>query len=129
MGEADDDTRVAEVHVELEELSEKPKKAHYIQFVAAPAGQAPRVAEFRLYENLFEVPRPSELGEDWERAINPNSEVVVRGYVDAFVGAAKPDQKFQLERIGYFNVDPDTNSDMIVLNRTVSLRAARSKTA
>jgi glutaminyl-tRNA synthetase len=87
----DDPDVVVEVEVELEEVDEKPKKLHYIHFVAEPApGQSPCKAEFRLYEDLFTDPRPSNLGDDWMSAINPNSEVVTHGYVDTYAAGTCP---------------------------------------
>jgi glutaminyl-tRNA synthetase len=38
------------------------------------------------------------------------------------LGEAKPGEKFQFERIGYFCVDPDSTSSNLVFNRTVTLR-------
>eukprot|EP01094_Clydonella_sp_ATCC50884_P008021 TRINITY_DN1729_c1_g1_i2.p1 TRINITY_DN1729_c1_g1~~TRINITY_DN1729_c1_g1_i2.p1 ORF type:complete len:466 (-),score=162.87 TRINITY_DN1729_c1_g1_i2:341-1738(-) len=120
--------RVTEVTVVLHELEAKPKKLHYIHFVAeGPGNTPPQVAEFRLYEDLFTDPRPASLGDDWMSAINPTSEVVLPGYVDSFVAGAPVGSKFQFERVGYFTVDKDSTSELMVCNRTVSLRAASSK--
>ncbi|CAF5134229.1 unnamed protein product, partial [Rotaria sp. Silwood1] len=35
---------------------------------------------------------------------------------------AKPFDKFQFERVGFFSVDPDSTNDKYIFNRTVSLK-------
>jgi glutaminyl-tRNA synthetase len=40
---------------------------------------------------------------------------------------AKPGDKFQFQRLGYFCVDPDTTDNRPVFNRTVPLRDSWSK--
>ena len=38
------------------------------------------------------------------------------------LAAARPGERFQFERVGYFCVDPDTAEGAPVFNRTVGLR-------
>ena len=40
---------------------------------------------------------------------------------------AKQDDHYQFQRIGYFNVDPDSTPDALIFNRTVSLKDTWSK--
>jgi glutaminyl-tRNA synthetase len=55
--------------------------------------------------------------------MNPESEVVVRGgFAGPGIADAPVGQAFQLERLGYFALDPDSKPGALVLNRTVSLR-------
>uniref|UniRef100_A0A9J7XBR8 glutamine--tRNA ligase n=1 Tax=Cyprinus carpio carpio TaxID=630221 RepID=A0A9J7XBR8_CYPCA len=42
--------------------------------------------------------------------------------VDRSVGKSKVFDKFQFERVGYFSVDPDSTSEKLVFNRTVTLK-------
>ncbi|MBL9019729.1 MAG: glutamine--tRNA ligase/YqeY domain fusion protein [Myxococcales bacterium] len=86
--------------------------------------------EIRLYEQLFKVPKPEEGGQDFLENINPNSLEVVRGArVEASLAAAEVGARFQLERVGYFVVDPDTTPGALVLNRTITLRGEAVKAA
>jgi glutaminyl-tRNA synthetase len=82
-------------------------------------------AEIRLYENLFNVPNPG--GDTWLEQLNPNSLEVVEGYIEPELAEAKPGERFQFERIGYFCVDPDSTAGKMVFNRTVSLKDTWAK--
>ncbi len=87
--------------------------------------------EVRLYDRLFLKPDPNEVeeGHDFTENINPNSLIVKTAYVEPFVKDAKPGDKFQFERIGYFCVDPDSTEDKLVFNRTVTLKDEWAKLA
>ncbi len=81
-------------------------------------------AEVRLYDRLFRVKDPQEItGEDFEAALNPDS-LVVRPtcYVEPGLEGAKPESRYQFERLGYFCVDPDSTPEKLVFNRTITLR-------
>ncbi len=85
-------------------------------------------AEVRLYDRLFNDPEPA--GHKDKSPIdflNPDSLKVITGYVEPSLKNAKPLDHFQFQRLGYFNVDPDTNPDKLVFNRTVPLRDNWSK--
>ncbi|NWG18565.1 MAG: glutamine--tRNA ligase/YqeY domain fusion protein [Chloroflexi bacterium] len=87
------------------------------------AGHA-QEAEVRLYENLFTVPDP---GADETRPftdfINPDSlDVLATCRIEPSLAGAKPGERFQFERLGYFAVDPDSTEDRLVFNRTVTLK-------
>lgn len=85
-----------------------------------------REAEVRLYEQLFAVPNP--IGDDWLDNLNPNSlEVLDKCYIEPGLAEAKPGDRFQFERVGYFCVDPDSTADRLVFNRTVGLRDTWAK--
>ena len=101
----------------------KPPKG-VIHWVGEPApGVAPPRLEARLYDHLFRSEDPNAIEGDWLADMNPESEVVVRG---GFAGPGLADapvgQALQLERLGYFALDPDSKPGHLVLNRTVSLR-------
>jgi glutaminyl-tRNA synthetase len=85
--------------------------------------------EVRLYDRLFatETPENVEEGHDFKENINPDSLKVVTAYAEASVKNAKPGERFQFERLGYFCVDPDTNNSHLVFNRTVALKDTWSK--
>ena len=86
-------------------------------------------AEVRLYDRLFTVENPSEDKEkDFLELLNPDSlKVLTNCRVEAELQHAKPYDNFQFQRLGYFNVDPDSYSEKIVFNRTVSLKDTWSK--
>lgn len=79
-------------------------------------------AEFRLYEPLILEDDESD-SKGFLEAINPNSLEVLQGFVEPYMKDAKPQDKFQFIRHGYFNVDSKyTTKDKLVFNRIVSLK-------
>ena len=81
-------------------------------------------AEARLYEHLFtnEFPENVEEGSDYKEGLNPDSLKVSECYIEPSVAEVKPLQKFQFERIGYFNVDNDSLPGKLIFNRTLTLK-------
>ncbi|HUG92907.1 MAG TPA: glutamine--tRNA ligase/YqeY domain fusion protein [Planctomycetaceae bacterium] len=83
-------------------------------------------AEVRLYDRLFakEDPGDVEEGVDWKRHLNPNSLEVLTGcQLEPSLAKARPGDRFQFERLGYFCVDTkDSQPGRPVFNRTVTLR-------
>jgi len=85
-------------------------------------------AEVRLYDRLFNDPEPA--GHKDKSPIdflNPDSLKIITGYVEPSLKEAKALDHFQFQRLGYFNVDPDTTPEKLVFNRTVTLRDNWSK--
>ena len=86
-------------------------------------------AEFRLYEPLIsdadmESEEDSE-GKTFLDYVNKDSLIVKQGYIESNMKDAKPQDKFQFFRHGYFNVDPKhTSEDKIVFNEIVSLKSS-----
>ncbi len=84
-------------------------------------------AEVRLYDRLFVDENPGAL-EDFRTGLNPSSLTTVpAALVEPSLRGAASGQRFQLERLGFFVVDPDTTPDRLVLNRTVTLRDSWAK--
>ena len=80
-------------------------------------------AEFRLYDRLFAVPQPDAVDADYRTLLNPDSKEVVKGFVEPALAQAKPDDKFQLERTGYFVADRiDHKPESPVFNLAVGLK-------
>ncbi|MFD2517359.1 glutamine--tRNA ligase/YqeY domain fusion protein [Salinimicrobium flavum] len=80
-------------------------------------------AEVRLYDRLFNVEAPdADKEKDYMEFLNPDSLNVVTGYLEPGLKEAKPLDLFQFQRLGYFNVDKDSNPDHLIFNRTVGLR-------
>ncbi len=85
-------------------------------------------AEIRLYDRLFTDESPdTHKDKDFLDFINPESLQVITGYVEPGLKNAKPGERFQFQRIGYFCVDPDTTAENLVFNRTVGLRDSWAK--
>jgi glutaminyl-tRNA synthetase len=83
-------------------------------------------AEIRLYDHLFNRPDPGADG-DLFADLNPASETVVRGFVEASLADARPGETVQFERLGYFCPDPDTAPGAPVFNRTLTLKDTWAK--
>jgi glutaminyl-tRNA synthetase len=86
-------------------------------------------AEVRLYDRLFnhEDPAGSKC-EDYRSLLNPDSLKILTGCkVEPSLGSAKPLDKFQFQRLGYFCVDYDSTASKLVFNRTVQLKDTWSK--
>ncbi len=85
-------------------------------------------AEIRLYDRLFSDAQPDAGGKDFLASLNPNSLKIVSGFVEPSLGQAKPDQKFQFERHGYFVADRiDHAPGKPVFNRAVGLKDSWGK--
>ncbi|MDJ0752391.1 MAG: glutamine--tRNA ligase/YqeY domain fusion protein [Ardenticatenaceae bacterium] len=93
------------------------------------AGQAVD-AEVRLYDKLFLTEDPEDVaeGEDFTVNINPDSLQVVTAKVEPSLAEAAVGASFQFMRHGYFAVDPDSQPNRPVFNRTVGLRDTWAKT-
>ena len=99
----------------------KKKVKGTIHWVDASLNQP---AEIRLYDHLtIETEETKDL--PIQEKLNPNSLIVHQGYLEVNLKDAKPYDKFQFMRNGYFNVDPkDTTEDHLVLNRIVELKSS-----
>ncbi len=88
-------------------------------------------AEVRLYDRLFntEVPDKAPDGQDFRANLNPDSLEVRTGYVEPGLKSAKPGDKFQFQRLGYFCLDPDSTPEKPVFNRTTTLRDSWARQA
>jgi glutaminyl-tRNA synthetase len=85
-------------------------------------------AEVRLYDRLFSVPEPDASG-DFKSFINPNSLEVVTAKCEPALASARPEERYQFERLGYFALDPDSTLKKQVWNRTITLRDTWAKVA
>lgn len=83
-------------------------------------------AEFRLYEPLILDDVEENEGKHFLEQINPNSLEVLQGFIEqTTANTAKLQDKFQLVRNGFFNVDTKyTTDDTLVFNRIVSLKSS-----
>ena len=85
-------------------------------------------AEVRLYENIIDEEK-GKLNEDGSLNLNPNSLVVMKEcYMEPALKDAKPLDRFQFLRHGYFCVDTkDSTEENLVFNRIVSLKSSYKK--
>ena len=84
--------------------------------------------EVRLYDRLFRVEDPSNEAGDFKDYINPHSLTVINeAKAEPSLKAAKPLDKFQFLRKGYFCVDKESTSDKLIFNRTVGLKDTWAK--
>jgi glutaminyl-tRNA synthetase len=79
-------------------------------------------AEVRLYDRLFKVPEP-DAEREYLEDLNPASMTTVQAQLEPSLATAKPEERFQFERHGYFTKDRDGRA----FNRTVTLRDSWKK--
>jgi glutaminyl-tRNA synthetase len=97
-------------------------------------------AEVRNYDRLWMVENPRDEVANYSKEhgdvrgieamrpfLNPNSLEVKRAYVEKWLSTRKPMDYLQFQRIGYYNVDPDSTPEHLVFNRTVGLTDAWKK--
>jgi glutaminyl-tRNA synthetase len=90
-------------------------------------------AEVRLYDRLFTEAEPEKDGRDFKSVLNPHSLEVVTAKCEPSLKDAKPELRYQFERLAYFTLDkdsqPSTNNSQLVFNRTITLRDTWAKEA
>ena len=93
-------------------------------------------AEIRLFERLFSVPAPGarregdapELERDFLADLNPHAKQVITAQLEPCLRDARPEQRFQFERHGYFVADRvDSVDGKPVFNRAVTLKDSWGK--
>ncbi len=127
----DKDGNIEEIYCEYDEMTKSgmPESSRKVKGTLhwVSAAQAIK-AEVRLYDRLFSVENPSADPRDFRDLLNPDSlKVLTNCYVEPSLQNARALDHFQFQRIGYFNVDPDSTSDHLVFNRTVSLKDSWAK--
>jgi len=90
-------------------------------------------AEMRLYDRLFTEPEPEKDGRDFKSVLNPRSLEVLTAKIEPSLKDAKPELRYQFERIGYFTLDKDsslvTRHSSLIFNRTITLKDTWAKEA
>ncbi|MEM7736714.1 MAG: glutamine--tRNA ligase, partial [Deinococcota bacterium] len=87
-------------------------------------------AKVHSYDHLFLTEDPNDVseGQDFTDNINPTSLTVMTGVkLEPSLTSAQPYSHYQLLRKGYFSVDPDSSTDMLVLNQTIGLKDTWAK--
>jgi len=128
----DEEGEIQEIHATFDPESrggstpDRRKVKGTIHWVSATENRA---LEVRNYEQLFTKTDPEDVeeGQTFIDNLNQNSESVITAFGEPALGKATIGDRFQFERKGYYAVDPDTQSDQLVLNCTVGLRDSWGK--
>jgi glutaminyl-tRNA synthetase len=83
-------------------------------------------AEVRLYDRLFTVPEPDAAG-DFKQHINPLSLEVATAKCEPSLKDARPELRYQFERLAYFALDKESAPGKLIFNRTISLKDTWAK--
>ncbi|ARV11868.1 glutamine--tRNA ligase [Gilvibacter sp. SZ-19] len=85
-------------------------------------------AEVREYDRLFLDESPdTHKDKSFMEFVNPDSLKIRKAMLEPSLADAKPLEHFQFQRLGYFNVDPDSKPGALVFNKTVGLRDTWAK--
>ncbi|OBX23983.1 glutaminyl-tRNA synthetase [Gelidibacter algens] len=85
-------------------------------------------AEVREYDRLFMDESPDAHPEkDFMEFLNPESLKIITAYVEPSLKDAKIGERYQFQRLGYFNVDKDSSAEKLMFNKTVGLRDSWAK--
>ncbi|MDT0558023.1 glutamine--tRNA ligase/YqeY domain fusion protein [Ichthyenterobacterium sp. W332] len=120
----EDNGNITEIHCTYDTDTSKKVKGtlHWVSIKHAIT------AEIREYDRLFIDEAPDSHGEkDFMEFINPNSLKVRQAFLEPSLNNVKPGERFQFQRLGYFNVDNDSTTDKLVFNKTVGLRDTWAK--
>jgi len=108
--------------IDPETLGKNPegrKVKGVIHWVSATKGVP---AEVRIYDRLFTESDP-EVGDDFLANLNPDSLQTVQAVIEPALAEAKPEDRFQFEREGYFVADQyDHTAAKPVFNRILDLK-------
>jgi glutaminyl-tRNA synthetase len=85
-------------------------------------------AQVRLYDRLFTVAEPDATG-DFKQHLNPHSLEVVTAKCEPALGGARPEERYQFERLAYFTLDSESKAGNLVFNRTITLKDSWAKEA
>lgn len=120
----DSNGNITEVHCTYSEDTSKKVKGtlHWVSIQHAIK------AEVREYDRLFMDEAPdSHTDKTFLDFINPNSLKVIDAFIEPSLKEAKIGDRFQFQRLGYFNVDDDSTAEKLVFNKTVGLRDSWAK--
>ncbi len=125
----DGNGEIAELHctADLESKSGGPtsgrKVKGTIHWVSAPHAIE---AEVRLYDRLFTVPEPDAEG-DFKSHLNRDSLEIVQAKCEPSLRDARPEVRYQFERLAYFALEKESTPEKLIFNRTITLKDAWAK--
>ncbi|MEY8849486.1 glutamine--tRNA ligase/YqeY domain fusion protein [Psychroserpens sp. XS_ASV72] len=120
----DNQGNITEIHCTYSTDTEKKVKGtlHWVSIKHAIK------AEVREYDRLFMDEAPDgHQDKDFMDFLNPNSLNILEAFVEPSLTDVKPGDRFQFQRLGYFNVDDDSSENKLVFNKTVGLRDSWAK--
>jgi glutaminyl-tRNA synthetase len=126
----DNDGKITEIHVTYDEDSRSGSGSEASQRKVAGTLHWVSIkhaieAEVRLYDRLFIDEAPdSHKEKNFLEFMNSNSLAIVKGFVEPSLVSSKAGDKFQFQRLGYFNTDKDSTEGKLVFNKTVGLKDA-----
>ena len=129
----DDEGNITEIHATYDPKSKsgsgtpesRRKVKGTLHWVSAPHA---KTAEVRLYDRLFTVEQPdADPNKDFTEFINPDSLKTVKAFIEPSLAEARPGERFQFQRLGYFIADPESRPGAPVFNRTVTLKDTWAK--
>ncbi|MGB8436444.1 MAG: glutamine--tRNA ligase/YqeY domain fusion protein [Burkholderiales bacterium] len=92
------------------------------------SGRHAHAGEVRLYDRLFLAEHPGTGDRDIRADLNPDSKRVISAFIEPALAEARPEDRFQFERNGYFVADRvDSRPGAPVFNRAVTLRDTWAK--
>ncbi len=122
--EKDANGTITEVHCTYSEDTSKKVKGT-LHWVSIPHALKATVQE---YDRLFIDAAPdSHQDKDFMAFLNPKSLKTIEAYVEPSLKNAKIGERYQFQRLGYFNVDDATTAENLVFNKTVGLRDTWAK--
>jgi glutaminyl-tRNA synthetase len=80
----------------------------------------------QLYDRLFTVPEP-DAGGDFKQFLNPHSLETVTAKCEPSLREARPELRYQFERLGYFALDKESAPGKLIFNRTITLKDSWAK--
>ena len=125
----DNDGKIIEIHCTYDPETKsgsgfegrKPNGTiHYVEATTALK------ATFNLFEPLIFDETPETEGKSFLERMNPNSLVVLNGYVEASLISTKPLDRYQFIRNGYYCTDKLSTEDNLIFNRTCPLKSSFS---
>jgi len=130
----DDNGEITEIHCTFDPLSKsgsgteesQRKVKGTLHWVSV---QHALKAEVRVYDRLFCDEAPdSHKDKDFKEFINPDSLIIdTNAFVEPSLKEASVGDRFQFQRLGYFNIDDDSKPEKLVFNRIVPLRDSWAK--
>lgn len=115
---------VVEIHCTYSEDTDRKVKGtlHWVSIAHAIK------AEVREYDRLFMDEAPdSHQDKDFMAFLNPKSLNTIQAFVEPSLKEAKVGERYQFQRLGYFNVDDVSTLNALVFNKTVGLRDTWAK--
>ena len=123
----DNDGKIVEIHCTYDPETksgsgfEGRKPNGTIHFVEASTALK---ATFNHFEPLVFDETEETKGTTFIERINPNSLVVLHGYVESSLKSTKPLDRFQFIRNGYYCTDKESKEDSLIFNRTCPLKSS-----